>query len=101
MSSNPYLPDPYVKHFVMADGTEMNGNIGETKINGDLWIWPSDSMTFAEAAVIFGDPNKTRAITMYYSDLETAQYDGYTKLDLIKEDSPGKMSIRMNKPRND
>ena len=96
-----YLPDPYVPTIELKDGTSLEARAGYNAIADELWIWPTNQMSFMDALTIFSDSNKTDLITANRAPYDHETYEHYTHLITMQEEpSTSKMSIRLRKPRS-
>lgn len=92
-----YLPEDFDPIVTFKDGTVIKARCGYNEVTDEIWIWPTDEMTFSDAAILFSNPAKTDHIRADHSSMEYDEYDGYTKLKTINIDIAGKMSVRLIK----
>lgn len=73
---------------ILNDGTELLTS-GAGAADGHLWIYDL-SLSMADAATIFADPEKTSKITVHYQDdLPDDVFEGFTTLRGIMADENG------------
>lgn len=94
-----YLPKPFTSVIVLADESEYKARCGYNASAEEIWVWLDEPMSFTDAAVIFGDQNKTSKIVAKVSALETYEYINYTHLVTINQDPAGNISIRLRPER--
>lgn len=82
---NQYLPTIVEQKIILNDGTELKARAGLS--SSCLWIWLDEEMSFITAAMTFSDPSKTSKIHVVYSGMDEEDYEGYTLLASIEEDS--------------
>ena len=78
----------------LADDTVLNGYAGLNEQAGDLWVWLDEGTDMITAFQAFSDPEKTAHISTDLTAEVHQEFDGYTKLALIREDA-GKVTIRL------
>lgn len=91
----PPVPNPTIK---LADGSAYKGSAAINSTTGDLWIWleADQGYTMAGMFPVFNDPSKTGHIETTYLDTDTPTvYDGYTIMNIIKQDPNGQISVRL------
>ena len=79
---------------ILADQTIIDGGSAGCS-QGFLWLYFS-GMTLQDAAAIFFDPSKTRAIVFQYGEMSD-EYIGYTVCTNLSIDSDGVVSVCMVK----
>lgn len=89
--------EEFDRTIVLADASELPGTGGLNKVNGDLWVWPSEITDATEAKRIFEDPSKTSRIIFRYSKIDQREYEGFSKLISISQSVVGDLSIRLRK----
>ena len=90
-----YLPPVFIPIVTFKDGSIIHAKAGYNPSTNNLWIFPSEPMTFSEAANLFSQSSKTDHIRIDHSAIESEEYDHYTRLDTIKEESQGLLAIRL------
>lgn len=94
---NPWYPDPYAQTIELADGETLSGHAALNTTEDDLWVWVDEAISMGKACLIFEDPIKTKIITSHTTETETLIFKGYTRLNTVRTDATGKVSIRMKK----
>lgn len=92
-----YLPKPFIPTVTFKDGSVIQARGGINKVTDELWIYPSDGMTFGEAYNLFSNFNKTDSIRIDHSAIQYDTADHYTRLVGIMENPPGQLAIRLRK----
>lgn len=94
---NPWYPDPYVQTIEFADGETLHGHAALNTSEDDLWVWIDEAISMGKACLIFEDQTKTQIIISHTTEMETLTFEGYTRLNTIRTDAAGKVSVRMKK----
>lgn len=85
-------------HVVLADGSSYPGQAALNYENNDLWVWiePKEGLDMVTLFPIFSNPEKTSRIESWILDeKEPTVFEGYTKMNVIKADRKGTISIRL------
>lgn len=85
-------------HIVLADGTSYKGQAARNNEQNELWVWidSGEGIDMAHLFPVFNDPEKTSRIENWILDVkEPTVYEGYTRMNVIKVDITGKVSIRL------
>lgn len=94
--TDPWAMPDFQNSIVLADGTELKGRATLVTEADNLWVYLDEGNDFSEAFQLFSDPEKTKKIVSHTSILLTEEWEGYTKMTLIKQDG-AQISIRMQK----
>ena len=82
------------RRLILKDNTEIeNGEAGYS--GGFLWLYFT-GYTFAEAAGMAADPEKTGVIIFQYGQMED-RYEGYTDCRVLQIDGDGNISVCLAK----
>lgn len=91
----PPVPNPTIR---MADGSTVKGTAAVGTASNELWVWidKDSGETMQTMFPVFSNPEKTRHIETTYLDTDTPTvYEGYTVLNVIKQNHAGEISIRL------
>lgn len=84
---------------LLADGTELIADAGEG--NDELWVWmrnADDPMNTIPFLVnLFSSEEATKVITYKYGRDSETEFYGFTRIDTVKTEPSGTISIRMKK----
>ncbi len=86
------------QHIVLADGSSYKGQAARNDSYNELWVWveAGEGIDMAHLFPVFNDPEKTARIESWIlDDREPTVYEGYTRMNVIKMDAAGKVSIRL------
>ena len=93
-----YLPEPYTATITFNDDSVVEGTGSVDFERANLWLWPTENLSFGQLAVIFEDPNKTSKITCRNTSTSEEIYFSYTYLADIKKSPDGRTAVCMKRP---
>lgn len=92
--TDPWAMPEFTNSIILADGTRFPGHAALNDDAGDLWVWLDEGTDMVIAFSAFMDSEKTKKIISRTSILLTEEWEGYTKMTMIKQDGK-RISIRM------
>ena len=94
--SETILPTGFQQTIEFADGSRINGNAYLHPEGEDLWVYPEADTSIIQACQIFSNLEKISRIISHMSPEENFTYEGFTRLNLIKQVG-NKVEIRMKR----
>lgn len=99
INEHPDAPKIVPQTITLADGTILNGSGALNTYTDDLWLRIWQKMSIGELSLLLEDQEKTTAIKIIYSEMESNIFHDYTVLNYIMLDSKtGEIRARLKKP---